>query len=80
MEDALLLLHKDGHNQLAELLIEREVIFAEDVERIFGKRPWISRSQEIMEINKNAEAAEKAEEPAETAEPAEPVEPTEPAE
>ena len=76
----LLLLHKDGHNQLAELLIEREVIFAEDVERIFGKRPWISRSQEIMEINKNAEATEKAEEPAETAEPAEPAEPTEPAE
>ena len=72
----LLLLHKEGHNQLAELLIEREVIFAEDVERIFGKRPWISRSQEIMEINKNAEATEKAEEPAETAEPAEPVEPT----
>ena len=76
----LLLLHKDGHNQLAELLIESEVIFAEDVERIFGKRPWISRSQEIMEINKNAETAEKAEEPAENAEPAEPVESTEPAE
>ena len=44
----ILLDHKDGHNQLAELLINREVIFAEDVERIFGKRPWVSRSQEIM--------------------------------
>ena len=44
----LLILHKEGHNQLAQLLIEREVIFAEDVERIFGKRPWISRAQEIM--------------------------------
>ena len=73
----LLILHKEGHNQLAELLIEREVIFAEDVERIFGKRPWVSRSQEIMEINKNAEAAEKAEEPAENAEPVEPTEPAE---
>lgn len=41
--------HKEGHNQLAELLIKREVIFAEDVEKIFGKRPWVSRSQEIME-------------------------------
>ncbi len=41
--------HKEGHNRLAELLLEREVIFAEDVEKIFGKRPWISRSEEIME-------------------------------
>lgn len=46
---ALLLEHKEGHNRLAELLLEREVIFAEDVEKIFGKRPWISRSEEIME-------------------------------
>lgn len=45
---ALLTEHKEGHNKLAELLIEREVIFAEDVENIFGKRPWVSRSQEIM--------------------------------
>ncbi|MBQ1774218.1 MAG: ATP-dependent zinc metalloprotease FtsH [Prevotella sp.] len=43
--------HKEGHNQLAELLISREVIFAEDVERIFGKRPWTSRSEEIIEAN-----------------------------
>ena len=40
--------HKEGHNQLAQLLIEKEVIFAEDVEKIFGKRPWASRSEEIM--------------------------------
>ena len=40
--------HSEGHNQLAQLLIEREVIFAEDVEHIFGKRPWTSRSEEIM--------------------------------
>ena len=39
---------KEGHNQLAQLLMEKEVIFAEDVERIFGKRPWTSRSEEIM--------------------------------
>ena len=43
--------HKEGHNKLAELLIEREVIFAEDVEKIFGKRPWVSRSEEILEEN-----------------------------
>ena len=47
---ALLEKHKEGHNQLAQLLIEREVIFAEDVEKIFGKRPWTSRSEEIMAI------------------------------
>ena len=29
----------------------REVIFAEEVEHIFGKRPWVSRSEEIMEDN-----------------------------
>ena len=70
----LLILHKEGHNQLAELLIEREVIFAEDVERIFGKRPWISRSQEIMEINKSIAPTGKAEETAEATETAEPAE------
>jgi len=39
---------KEGHNRLAKLLMEKEVIFAEDVENIFGKRPWASRSEEIM--------------------------------
>lgn len=43
--------HADGHQQLAELLLNREVIYANDVEKIFGKRPWQSRSQEIMEDN-----------------------------
>ena len=43
--------HQAGHNELAELLISREVIYTEDVERIFGKRPWVSRSLEIMEAN-----------------------------
>ena len=43
--------HSEGHNKLAELLMTREVIFAEDVEQIFGKRPWVSRSEEIMEDN-----------------------------
>ena len=45
----ILMQHKEGHNALAELLIQKEVIMAEDVEKIFGKRPWLSRSQEIME-------------------------------
>ncbi len=55
----LLKLHQDGHAQLAQLLIDREVIFAEDMEHIFGKRPWASRSEEIMaEENKATEKTE----------------------
>lgn len=50
--------HKDGHNQLAQLLIDKEVIFAEDVERIFGKRPWASRSEEIMAAKESKDAAD----------------------
>ncbi|MCR5314750.1 MAG: ATP-dependent zinc metalloprotease FtsH [Bacteroidaceae bacterium] len=43
--------HKEGHEELAQLLIDREVIYAEDVERIFGKRPWVSRTEEILAAN-----------------------------
>ena len=52
----MLTLHKEGHNTLAKLLMEKEVIFAEDMERIFGKRPWASRSEEIMNMKKEEEA------------------------
>ena len=40
--------HTEGHAQLSQLLVEREVIFAEDVERIFGPRPWSSRTEELL--------------------------------
>ncbi len=40
--------HAEGHKQLAEVLIAREVIFTEDVEHIFGKRQWVSRTDEIF--------------------------------
>ncbi|MBQ2128651.1 MAG: ATP-dependent zinc metalloprotease FtsH [Prevotella sp.] len=53
--------HKDGHAQLAQLLIEREVIFAEDVEKIFGPRPWTSRAEELLEAQQRAEAEAMAE-------------------
>jgi cell division protease FtsH len=36
--------------------VEREVIFAEDVERIFGKRPWTSRAEELLEAQMRADA------------------------
>lgn len=61
---SLLKEHEEGHHQLADLLIEKEVIFAEDVERIFGKRPWASRSEEIMAAQNNAlEAKTEQEDP-----------------
>lgn len=47
----LLLEHSDGHARLANLLTEREVIFAEDVENIFGPRPWTSRTEELLIAN-----------------------------
>ena len=50
--------HKEGHEQLAQLLIDREVIFADDVEKIYGKRPWTSRSEEIMALNEEAKKNE----------------------
>ena len=46
--------HKEGHARLTELLMTKEVIFAEDVEQIFGKRPWVSRTQELIEANEKA--------------------------
>lgn len=50
--------HQDGHKELTQLLIDKEVIFAEDVERIFGKRPWTSRSEEIMAAKESKDAAD----------------------
>lgn len=46
-----------GHNQLAQVLLEREVIYTEDVEHIFGKRAWVSRSEEILEMQEKANKA-----------------------
>lgn len=45
----LLLKHAAGHNQLAQILLEKEIIYAENLEHVFGKRPWVSRSQEILQ-------------------------------
>ena len=45
----LLTEHAAQHNQLADLLVDREVIFTEDVEHIFGPRPWKSRADVLME-------------------------------
>lgn len=46
-----------GHGQLASILQEREVIFADDVEHIFGKRPWVSRTEELLEENTSSSSS-----------------------
>ncbi len=45
--------HAEGHAKLADTLITREVIFTEDVEKIFGPRPWTSRTDEILAAREN---------------------------
>ena len=47
---------------MAAALLEREVIYSEDVEAIFGKRPWASRSEEILESQQAAEEKKSKEE------------------
>ena len=44
----ILLEKKTGHNELSRILLEKEIIYSHDLEVIFGKRPWISRSDEIF--------------------------------
>ena len=43
------------HNQIRDMLVEHEVIFSADVEKILGPRKWKSRTDEIMELNKKEE-------------------------
>ena len=63
--------NREGMTQLAELLLEREVVFTEDVERIFGKRKKdILREQKEAEQKAKSEAAaseQPSEKPAEEA-------------
>ena len=56
---AILKEHAEGHAELAHTLITREVIFTEDVERIFGKRPWTSRTDEILAAQQGQEKEKK---------------------
>lgn len=51
----------EGHRKLAEILFEREVIFADDVEKIFGKRKWESRSDELMRENEGEQPGKEEE-------------------
>ena len=45
----------EGMRTLAQILVDKEVIFADDVENIFGKRPWKSRADELTEESEKKE-------------------------
>ncbi len=45
----ILLQYKEGHNEVAQILIDKEVLFAEDLEKVFGERQWASRADELMQ-------------------------------
>lgn len=45
----LLTENADKHRELSDLLCEHEVIFASDVENIFGARPWKSRADILLD-------------------------------
>lgn len=53
--------HKEGHAKLAETLLSKEVMYAEDLVTIFGKRQWRSRTEEIMELQAKRDAKRLAE-------------------
>ena len=51
--------YAEQHNRIRDLLVEREVIFHDDVKEILGPRKWKSRTDEIMEINRKEEEERK---------------------
>lgn len=48
--------HAAQHNQIRDMLVEREVIFHDDVQKVLGPRKWKSRTDEILELNKRDDA------------------------
>jgi cell division protease FtsH len=40
--------HEDNVKKIAQILIEREVLFADDVKVILGERPWKSRGEQLL--------------------------------
>ncbi|HNW97413.1 MAG TPA: ATP-dependent zinc metalloprotease FtsH [Bacteroidales bacterium] len=51
--------NKDKLNKLASRLLEKEVIFREDLEEIFGKRHFDEENKEINSVTKNTEIPDK---------------------
>ena len=70
--------YAEGHKKLADLLMEKEVIFTADVEDIFGKRPWTSRADEIMALDEAAKHKALTPPPYNPDKPADPETPDDP--
>ncbi|MGN1252041.1 MAG: ATP-dependent zinc metalloprotease FtsH [Muribaculaceae bacterium] len=70
--------YAEGHKKLADLLMEKEVIFTADVEDIFGKRPWTSRADEIMALDEAAKHKALTPPPYNPDKPADPETPEDP--
>ena len=51
--------HAEQHNRMRDLLVEKEVIFTDDVREILGPRKWKSRTDEISELNEKDKAKDK---------------------
>ena len=54
--------HKDQLKALAKKLLEKEVIFKEDLEDIFGKRPWEKEEDDMLIKKQNGGGVEKSNE------------------
>jgi len=67
--------HKDQLEQLAKVLLEKEVIFREDLEHIFGKRPYDKEEENLLPLSNTVAAAPEAgtQEASETTPPDDPV-------
>jgi cell division protease FtsH len=49
--------HKEGLTQLAEKLIDKEVIFSDDLVAIFGERPWKTEERNFSRKDENTSIA-----------------------
>ena len=66
---AILANYKEQHRQVAELLLEREVIFSDDLERILGKRPWNDEEEGATGNGESAATEAQPQEPAQNPQP-----------
>ena len=65
--------HAEGLKALTQLLLDREVIYTEDVEHIFGKRAWVSRTEELILANEEAKSPSTEQSPDEAPSPSTPT-------
>ena len=65
--------HAEGLKALTQLLLDREVIYTEDVEHIFGKRAWVSRTEELILANEEAKSPSTEQSPGEAPSPSTPT-------